>query len=315
MVKKIQAHKILVNVAILLLTIPILLLSQRLFVQAADIVITASSDSHSTIDPSGSIIVNQGSSQSFRYSANTGNVVTRVLVDGSPVTINGNYIFTNTKVNHSITVSASIINFTITSSNDTHSTITPSGTVQVPYGSSQSFSYSASADYSISNVVVDGSSTAIAGNFTFTNVQANHVITVNSKSTPKPTPIPTPTNSPTPTPTATSTTPTPPKSEPTSQPILNSIPTQQQLNPTTPPTNNPSTPPSPKPTSTPKPNYITPTTQPTDSLNPNATVQNQTYPAAAAAATITGVTVAATIMIKKRQQPNETLDDFDGQTE
>ena len=143
-------------ILILFLTITALSIAETQAVQAVDTyVITASADPHSKIDPIGLAIVNYGSTQTYRYSANTGYVMTSVLVDGKPIAITGNYIFTNIISNHTIDVKASIINYTITSSCDSHSTINPSGALQVAYGSSMTFNYSANTGYVISEIDVD----------------------------------------------------------------------------------------------------------------------------------------------------------------
>ena len=72
----------------------------------ASYTISASCDSHSTINPLGSVQVNAGGNQTFTYSADGGYKITRVLVDGSPVPITGSYTFTNVKAPHTISVSA-----------------------------------------------------------------------------------------------------------------------------------------------------------------------------------------------------------------
>ena len=75
----------------------------------------------------------------------------------------------------------------ITTSSDTHSAISPNGTVPVPSGGSQTFTFSADAGYYVSSVTVDGTSLPAAvslGYHTFTNVMANHTITVGSSSSP-----------------------------------------------------------------------------------------------------------------------------------
>jgi uncharacterized repeat protein (TIGR02543 family) len=51
------------------------------------------------------------------------------------------------------------------------------GTTTVNYGSSQSFTVTASTGYSVSSVVVDGSSVGAVSSYQFTNVQAAHTIT------------------------------------------------------------------------------------------------------------------------------------------
>ena len=267
MAKKTTILKASYFVALLLVTSLMLFGAETQVASAANVTyyITASADTHSTIDPSGSTVVNYGSSQTYRYSANTGYVITSVLVDNSPVTINGNYIFTNIIANHTIAVKASITNFTITSSSDAHSTINPFGAVKVSYGGTQNFTYSANTGYSINSVLVNGSSTPITGNFTFTNVQANYVITVSAllnptpppTSTPSPTPNSTATATPTPTPTPTPSPTLQPTEEPTATPTSQPTSIPQQVNPTPQPTSAPN-PPTPKPTHTnPKPHTQT----------------------------------------------------------
>jgi hypothetical protein len=288
--------------------------------------ITSIADSHSTIDPSGSITANYSSSQSYTYYANTGYVITSVLVDGSSVPISGNYFFGNILANHTIAVKASITNFTITSSSDTHSTINPTGPIQVPYDTSQTFTYSAKAGYTVSNVIVDGNPTIITGSFTFTNVKANHVISVSALSLPPtPSPSPTPTASPSPTsnPTATpaptptqlpSPTPAPtsfptslPTSDPTPPPTQATQQTNSTLGQTSPSTTLPSTVPTLNPTTTSIP--ITKIPESTLFVNHNIISQGDIYPAGAVAAAIIGVTVVITIILKRRQQTIEEKED------
>jgi lipopolysaccharide export system protein LptA len=73
----------------------------------------------------------------------------------------------------------------ITATSDSGSTITPSGQVAVPGGSSQSFFFEAKEDYIILEVIINGSTYLTQaqidlGYFTFTNVNANHTIEVKS---------------------------------------------------------------------------------------------------------------------------------------
>ncbi len=302
--------------------------------------ITASADSHSTISPSGTISVTQGSSRAFTFSASTGYTISRVLVNGSAVSTTSPYTFVNIQANHTISVSSTINTYYITSSADENSTITPSGVVSVTYGGSQTFSYSAKAGRTISSVLVDGRSTSITGSYTFGNVNANHTIAVaSSESTPSPTPTPTPTpgpnstasptpkptTSPSPTPTPTPTppptptpTPTPeltpsPTSEPTpapaaqptqSQSSSSSSSSSQTSSPTNPPTV-PATPkPTPKPTAAPTQSAAVEKPPPTPTANPNIISQNDAYPAGIAVV-IAAVAIGAVVIIKKKQPYEE----------
>ena len=80
----------------------------RLYVgTASNTTIYSSSDSSSTITPSGFINVNYGDNQTFNYSANDGYLITQILVDNSPQPITGNYTFTNVVTPHIISISSS----------------------------------------------------------------------------------------------------------------------------------------------------------------------------------------------------------------
>ncbi|MBI5021666.1 MAG: InlB B-repeat-containing protein [Ignavibacteriales bacterium] len=69
--------------------------------------------------------------------------------------------------------------FVIAAASDASGTISPSGSVIVPYGNEQSFSITANTGYHITNVIVDGNSQGAISEFTFTNVTTAHTITAN----------------------------------------------------------------------------------------------------------------------------------------
>ena len=68
--------------------------------------------------------------------------------------------------------------YTITASSDVNGTISTSGTTTVASGGTQSYSFSPLTNYKISNVLVDGTSQGAITSYTFTNVLANHTISV-----------------------------------------------------------------------------------------------------------------------------------------
>jgi hypothetical protein len=74
--------------------------------------------------------------------------------------------------------------YTITASAGSHGSITPSGSVSVNYGASQSFSIAPSSGYHVTNVLVDGSSVGAVTSYTFTNVTANHTISASFAANP-----------------------------------------------------------------------------------------------------------------------------------
>jgi hypothetical protein len=81
-----------------------------------------------------------------------------------------------------------VTGFWITASADSHSTITPSGKIDLVPGSTQTFMFAApSSSYSINSVLINGQPasigagiTALGGVYTFRNVQANATIAVTS---------------------------------------------------------------------------------------------------------------------------------------
>ena len=142
---------------------------------------------------------------------------------------------------------------TIFASNDGNSTINPSGIVSINYGGNQTFTYSADGGYTINQVLVNGFSVPITGNYTFTDVQMNQTISVSSSPVPIPTPSPTPLPSSTPTPSPT----------PFQSPLPTPSPTQ---NPSPIPTLSPTASPTPSPTQTPT---SSPTLTPTSTSAPS----------------------------------------------
>ena len=76
------------------------------------------------------------------------------------------------------TDSAQVITYTITASAGDNGTISPSGTISIPQGGSQTFTISPDNGYHIQNVLVDNVSQGNTSSYTFSNVQGNHVISV-----------------------------------------------------------------------------------------------------------------------------------------
>ena len=62
--------------------------------------------------------------------------------------------------------------YTITATAGSGGSITPSGSVVVNHGASQSFTISPNANYTVGSVVVDGSSQGAVTSYNFTNVTA-----------------------------------------------------------------------------------------------------------------------------------------------
>jgi hypothetical protein len=132
--------------------------------------ITASAGSNGSINPSGTVTVDQGGSQSFTISANGGYYIDSVDVDGTNVTSNHTisaYFSSNPPGTHVITASAG-----------SNGTVSPSGNVDVTNGSTQIFTITPATGYHVATLTVDGGSVTPATSDTFTNVTANHTIAV-----------------------------------------------------------------------------------------------------------------------------------------
>ena len=141
--------------------------------------ITSSVGSNGTVSPSGATTVNYGASQTFTFTPSTGYQVASLTVDGSPVTTANSYTFSGVTANHTIAATFSQIQYTITPAAGSNGSISPSTATTVAYGGSQTFTFTPSSGYSVSNVVVDGTSTGTTpSSYTFSSVTANHTITV-----------------------------------------------------------------------------------------------------------------------------------------
>jgi hypothetical protein len=159
---------------------------------AANYSITASTDGNASISPAGTTTVSAGGSQTFTISVNSGYSVQSVLVDGVNQGALSSYTFTNVQANHTISVSSVAIvpgPFTITSSTDGNATISPLGATLVQNGGSQTYTIAANAGYVIASVLVDGVDQGALSSYTFTNVQANHLIAVATDLAPAPGPF------------------------------------------------------------------------------------------------------------------------------
>lgn len=139
-------------------------------------IIIATAGVNGSISPSGSVIVNQGSSQSFTITPDAGYDIQDVIIDGSSIGAQSGFTFTNVKGPHTITASFIIKTYTITATAVDNGSISPSGDVGVNHGSDQFFSITPNSGYQISDVVIDGSSVGAQSSYTFNNVTANHSI-------------------------------------------------------------------------------------------------------------------------------------------
>ncbi|MGC9341923.1 MAG: InlB B-repeat-containing protein [Bacteroidales bacterium] len=143
--------------------------------------IEASSGPHGTIDPTGTVIVNEGSDQSFSFIPETGYEVDDVIVDGVSQGPLNTYTFNNVDQDHTISVTFVKATYIITATAGANGSISPSGDVEVSHGSNQSFTITPDVGYEIDELLVDGSSVPVSLTYTFSDVTTTHTISVSFK--------------------------------------------------------------------------------------------------------------------------------------
>jgi uncharacterized repeat protein (TIGR02543 family) len=143
--------------------------------------ITASAGANGTISPSGSVLVYSGASQSFTITPESGFQVDDVTVNGVSQGAITTYTFTNVTANQSINATFKPIIYTITASAGANGTISPSGSVLVNSGASQSFTITPASGFQVDAVTVNGITQGAITTYTFTNVTADQSINATFK--------------------------------------------------------------------------------------------------------------------------------------
>ena len=143
--------------------------------------ITASAGANGTISPSGSVLVNSGASQGFTITPASGFQVDVVTVNGVSQGAITAYTFTNVTADQTINATFKPIIYTITASAGANGTISPSGSVLVNSGASQSFTITPASGFQVDVVTVNGVSQGAITSYTFTNVTANQTINATFK--------------------------------------------------------------------------------------------------------------------------------------
>jgi len=108
-----------------------------------------------------------------------------VLVDGVSVGTNSSQTITNVKADHTISATFSVApTYTLTASAGSGGTITPSGTTTVTQGDTKTYTITPNSGYIIATVLIDSGSVATSSTKTFTNISANHTISVTFSAAP-----------------------------------------------------------------------------------------------------------------------------------
>jgi hypothetical protein len=144
---------------------------------ASSYTITATAGSGGSISPSGTVKVASGSKQTFTITPATNYNISSVSVDGKSVGALSSYTFSNVAANHTIAASFARGKHTILATAQGSGSVSPSGTVSVSTGASQTFTNTPSSGYKVADVSVDGVSAGAVTAYKFSNITANHTIT------------------------------------------------------------------------------------------------------------------------------------------
>ena len=148
--------------------------------------IVASAGTGGTISPSGTTTVDKGVSQSYIISVNTEYRIKDVLVDGVSQGAIVSYTFSNVSADHTISVNFEAVpTYTITTNVGEGGSISPSGNIILTEGDSQTFTFIPNSGYGIKDVLVDDISQGEITSYTFTDVTANHTLSVIFKEIPR----------------------------------------------------------------------------------------------------------------------------------
>lgn len=140
--------------------------------------IDASAGPNGTIDPSGTINADFGSSSTFNVTPATNYHIADVVVDNNSVGNLTSYTFDNVQANHSISATFAIDSYVIDATTGPNGEISPSGQNVVTFDGSLAFNMLPDPNYQVADVLVDGFSVGAVTSYTFTNVSTSHTIAV-----------------------------------------------------------------------------------------------------------------------------------------
>jgi hypothetical protein len=147
--------------------------------------INASVTGGGTIAPTGTQAVPEGESAAYTITPNAGSSITDVVVDGQSVGIVTSYTFEDVTEGHTIQAkfAADAVNFTITASVTGGGSIMPFPAFVVPSGGNLTFYFLPNDGFQVASVSVDGAPVdpntyQDNDSYVFSNVTANHAITV-----------------------------------------------------------------------------------------------------------------------------------------
>ena len=130
-----------------------------------------------SITPTGTTSVFEGYNQTYTITPSAGFTVATLTVDGAPATASTTYMFINVTAPHTIDVTFSALpTHDIVSSAGANGSISPLGTTTVFEGSSQTYTITPGAGFTVATLTIDGATTTASTTYTFVNVLAPHTI-------------------------------------------------------------------------------------------------------------------------------------------
>ncbi|PID39922.1 MAG: hypothetical protein CR984_05880 [Proteobacteria bacterium] len=140
--------------------------------------INANAGANGSITPAGDANVVQGASKSYTIQPDDGYHVSNVFVDGDSKGAIHKYAFSNVSADHSIHASFAIDTYTISATAGENGSISPDGDIHVTHGANKAFTITADDGYHIANVIVDGITRGAVPTVKWTDIDANHTISV-----------------------------------------------------------------------------------------------------------------------------------------
>ena len=131
-----------------------------------------------SISPSGAVSVNHGANQAFTITANSGYMISDVVVNGSSVGAVSTYPFTNVTSAHTILATFALMPYTINASvSGGNGTVNPATQI-VNSDLSATINITPNTGYHIASITDNGQSKPIANPYTISNVKENHNVVV-----------------------------------------------------------------------------------------------------------------------------------------
>ena len=140
--------------------------------------ITATAGTGGSISPAGTIGIDDGASQSYTITPDSGFHIATLTVDGQSVAAQTNYLFSDVHADHTINATFEADLFTLTAVAGEGGSISPAGQTTVSSGTSQTFAITAETGFEIADLMVDGTSVGAQTSYTLASVTADHTIEV-----------------------------------------------------------------------------------------------------------------------------------------